>query len=144
MSKQVARLVASSFGLVAFALAVAVGLSVGNPADAILSRALVALIAATVGGYLIGLVVDYLARVTTAKLEREADAAIAEEEAALYAALHPERSAHAAPAGGAKGHDGAHASSVSAHPESSKSKTPTGGAATPASPQPVVAGAAAR
>lgn len=100
MSKQVARLVSSSFGLVAFALAIAVGLSVGNPTDAILSRALIALIVASIAGYAAGLVCEHLVRIATAKIERQADEIVAGEEEALYQALHPDRHAHAALDGG--------------------------------------------
>ncbi|MBL9119914.1 MAG: hypothetical protein JNL80_08370 [Phycisphaerae bacterium] len=100
MSKQVARLVSSSFGLVAFALAIAVGLSVGNPTDAILSRALIALIVASIAGYCAGLVCEHLVRIATAKIERRADEIVAEEEEALYQALHPDRHGHGATGGG--------------------------------------------
>lgn len=100
MPLQVARLVASSFALVAFALAIAVGLSAGNPTDAILTRALVALIAAAFGGYVVGLVCEHLVRSTFRKIDMAADEVIADEEAALHAALHP----HAHAAHGA--HDG--------------------------------------
>lgn len=94
MPLQVARLVASSFALVAFALAIAVGLSAGNPSDAILTRALVALIVAAFGGYGVGLVCEHLVRSTFRKIDAAADEVIADEEAALHAALHPH--AHAA------------------------------------------------
>ncbi len=94
MPLQVARLVASSFGLVAFALAIAIGLSAGNPSDAIISRALVALIAASIGGYGVGLVLEHLVRITARKIDESADRTLADEEAALHAALHPH--AHAA------------------------------------------------
>ena len=88
MPLQVARLVAGSFGLVAFALAIAVGLSAGNPADAIIMRSLVALLAASVAGYGVGLVLEHLVRVASRRIDARADARIAEEEAALEAAFH--------------------------------------------------------
>lgn len=89
MPLQVARLVASSFALVAFALAIAIGLSAGNPTDAIIGRALVTLIVAAIGGYSVGLAFEHLVRVAAQRLDESAEQILAEEEAALQAALHP-------------------------------------------------------
>lgn len=139
MSKQVTRLVASSFGLVAFALAVVVGLSVGNPTDAILSRALVSLILAAFAGYAFGMVMEHLVKRASHHVEARADEAIAEEEAALYAALHPER------AGDGHGAHAHHASAGRAKAGAARAGDGTalsGGAGGGA--QPVVAGAGAR
>jgi uncharacterized membrane protein YraQ (UPF0718 family) len=95
---QVARLVAGSFALVAFALAIAVGLSAGNPADAIITRALFALVVATVAGYPVGLVLEHLVRVASRRIDARADARIAEEEAILEAAFHAAHAPAQAPA----------------------------------------------
>lgn len=123
MSLQVARLVASSFALVAFALAIAVGLSAGNPADAIISRALFALIAAAIGGYVVGLILEHLVRVTSRRIDASADAMIAEEEEALHAALHP-HATHGGHGHGATVHGSAH--------------SPATEPSAPRTPQPVV------
>lgn len=62
MQLPLARLIASSLALVAFAVAVVVGLEVGNPADAILLRALAAMLACFIGGYGVGLVCEQIVR----------------------------------------------------------------------------------
>ncbi|MDZ4829272.1 MAG: hypothetical protein SGJ09_03620 [Phycisphaerae bacterium] len=62
MPLPLARLIASSLALVAFAVAVVVGLEVGNPADAILLRALGAMLACFIGGYGVGLVCEQIVR----------------------------------------------------------------------------------
>lgn len=81
MQVKVARLVAVSFALVAFALAIASGLAAGNPADAILSRSLVVLFGAFVVGWAVGKVCEHLVAVATRRIEAHAEAVLAEEEA---------------------------------------------------------------
>lgn len=142
MPSQIPRLVASSFGLVAFALAVVVGLSVGNAADAILSRAILSMLPAVVCGWAVGLVCQHVVKVTSSRIDADATATIAEEEAALHALMHPSHGAHHGHGAGHHGHehgDGAHAPSGGA----AKSGTASGGAPSP-SAQPVVGAAAGR
>ena len=78
---KVTRLVAVSFALIAFALAIASGLAAGIPADAILSRSLVVLIGALVGGWAVGKVCEHLVVVATRRIEARAEAILADEEA---------------------------------------------------------------
>ncbi len=85
MQLKIARLIAACFALVAFALAIAVGLSAGNPADAILQRSLVALVLAFIGGSVVGTICEHLVRVTTRKFEAEAEALLAEDDAEVHA-----------------------------------------------------------
>ena len=82
----------------------------GNP---LRKSALVALIAASFGGYGVGLVLEHLVKVTARKIDESADRILADEEAALHAALHPH--AHAA-----HGHVAAEPAVVAAQPVVSK------------------------
>lgn len=86
MHLHVARLVASSFSLVAFAVAVLVGLRTGNPADAILLRAVVSMVIAAVAGWTVGLVIEHVVRTHMRKIDAMADRTISDEEALAAAA----------------------------------------------------------
>ncbi|MFO0829999.1 MAG: hypothetical protein U0572_17795 [Phycisphaerales bacterium] len=77
MPLPLARLIASSVSLVAFAVAIAAGLSAGNPADAILTRALVAMFVCFVGGYFVGLVTEHVVRVQLRKIDAETEREVA-------------------------------------------------------------------
>lgn len=51
-----AKLIAAIIGLCAFAIAIVVGLMVDNPADVILVRAVVAMLACSIVGFIIGMI----------------------------------------------------------------------------------------
>ncbi len=53
-----AHLISSIVALTAFVIALATGFAVGNPADTILVRAVMCMIGARIGGFLIGLVCE--------------------------------------------------------------------------------------
>jgi hypothetical protein len=141
VSSQVARLVASSFGLVAFALATVVGLSVGNPADAILSRALVALILGGIAGYAVGLICQHLVAVTSARIESAAEATLEEEEAALQHLLHPDHQDESVESGQKAGANSAGTSGSGRVAPSGERKPKS--ARTPSTPQQMVVEATA-
>jgi hypothetical protein len=69
----VARIIGSSVGLIAFAVAILAGLLVGNPADAIIQRALVSMVACCVGGFLVGLVCEHVVRGELRKIDAGAE-----------------------------------------------------------------------
>jgi len=87
---KITPLVASSFAFVAFALAIVVGLSKGNPADAILWRSLVVLMFGFIGGSIVGKVCDYLVLVASRKIEATAEATLAADELAREGQLEPQ------------------------------------------------------
>jgi hypothetical protein len=90
MPPKITPLVASSFAFVAFALAIVVGLSKGNPADAILWRSLVVLMFGFIGGSIVGKVCDYLVSVASRKIEAAAEAALAAEELSREGQFEPQ------------------------------------------------------
>lgn len=75
----IARLVAVGFALVAFAVAIVAGLSAGNPAEAILLRAVMCLLGAWIAGFAIGLVLEHVVRIETRKIDATAETVLASE-----------------------------------------------------------------
>lgn len=65
----------------AFSVSILVGLSAGNPADVVLSRALLAMVLGFAGGFLVGIVCDWLVAQEIARIE----AAVEEDTKALEA-----------------------------------------------------------
>jgi putative Mn2+ efflux pump MntP len=63
----VSKVIAASVGLCAFAVALVAGLAAQNPLDAILTRALIALVVCQVMGYFLGIVCEHVITDAAAK-----------------------------------------------------------------------------
>jgi tetrahydromethanopterin S-methyltransferase subunit C len=68
----VSKVIAASVGLCAFAVALVAGLAAQNPLDAILTRALIALVACQLVGYFLGIVCENVIDDAAAKYTRRA------------------------------------------------------------------------
>lgn len=81
MHLHLARLIASSFALISFAVSVLVGLETGNPTEGILMRALVSMAVAFIGGGIVGLFIEQVVRTHMRKIDAMAEQTIMEEDA---------------------------------------------------------------
>ncbi len=63
-------------GLAAFAVAILAGLNAGNPADAILGRAVASLAIGWAGGLAVGMVLEHLVRLEKRKIDTTSEAAL--------------------------------------------------------------------
>ena len=81
MPLPLAKIIASSLGLVAFAVAVIAGLHADNPADSILLRALTAMIVCYISGLVVGRVFEHIVRVHLRKIDAATKKAISDAEA---------------------------------------------------------------
>lgn len=73
--------IAACIGFGAFAVSIAVGVLAGNPVEAILTRALVSMVVAFVGGFAVGLVCDWMVGQETRRIEQDMRAELAERNA---------------------------------------------------------------
>jgi hypothetical protein len=62
-------------------VSIVVGVSAGNPVEAILTRALVSMVVAFVGGFAVGLVCDWMVGQETRRIEQDMRAELAERNA---------------------------------------------------------------
>ncbi len=70
-----AKVIAALCGLAGFAIAVVAGITVDNPADIVITRALIALIACNLMGWAVGLVLERVFRDAVAAHQRAVDGA---------------------------------------------------------------------
>ena len=70
--------IAACLAFAAFSVSIAVGISANNPVETVLTRALLAMLFAFCGGFVVGLVCDWMVSQETRKIDRAMRAELAE------------------------------------------------------------------